>query len=385
MAPWSHLHVTPKGDVFPCCLINDDTAYLGNVNKKSLKTIWNSKLLKQLRLDMLNGVKNKSCAWCYEKEVTGEKSFRFDFNEKYSSNLTDVNNTLKDGTVENFNMRYIDIRFSNICNLKCRMCGPTFSSQWGKELNRVPAVYKLSSNMLEEIISYLETCEEIYFAGGEPLVMDEHYILLEKLLELGVKPRIRYNSNTTQLKHKNWDILELWSKFDDIYVQASIDGYGKELNYIRHPANYDNVIYTGQQYASVPSVKVHISTCIGFWNVWSLPELQEDLVDKKVILNYESFFGQCLIHPRWFSTKILPQNIKDKICIKLNDHADQLLSSNKIMPHSKFWWDMIISTMNASDDSHYWESTGRQKVKEIDKKRNEDFKSTFPHLADMLN
>jgi radical SAM protein with 4Fe4S-binding SPASM domain len=394
MAPWSHIHVTPAGNAYPCCLINGNTSVLGNVNKEPLSKIWNSEQLREIRVAMLNNQQHKSCDWCYVKERDFGLSFRHDFNEKYGNDLSLVNTTQPDGTVDEIQMRYIDVRFSNLCNLKCRMCGPTFSSQIAAENGIKPAIKRIPSNMLDEVYGYLETCEEMYFAGGEPLMMDEHYLILEKLIELGVKPRIRYNSNITKLKHKHWDILELWSHFDDIYIQASIDGFQDELTYIRHPANYDNVVKTALEYLTVPGVRIDISTCVGFWNVWSLPELHVDLYEKGVIKNYNTFRMQTMIHPQWFTAKVLPPAIKEQVTEKLLDHIDSGfvkqqeligLENGRLDRSYRDYWTGVIKYMNAEDHWDKWVSNGIQDIANKDKIRKEDFATTFPLLKGLLD
>jgi radical SAM protein with 4Fe4S-binding SPASM domain len=393
MAPWSHLHVTPAGNVYPCCLINENTSLLGNVNNTPLKEIWNSPEIKDIRLSMLANKQHKSCEWCYVKERDFGSSFRFDFNEKYGDDLSLVNSTKEDGTVEKMQMRYIDIRFSNLCNLKCRMCGPTFSSQIAAENGIKPAIKSIPNHMLDEVYGYLETCEEMYFAGGEPLMMDEHYLILEKLIELGVKPRIRYNSNITKLKHKHWDILELWSHFDDIYIQASIDGFGPELTYIRHPAKYDSIIETALKYLTVPSVRIDISTCVGFWNIWSLPELHIDLYEKGVIEHYNKFRMQAMIHPRWFTPKVLPAHIKEQVTEKINNHLTGFISqqeeiwkqNGKCDKAYRDYWTGVVNYMNAEDHYEHWVKYGIDEIKKKDEIRSENFSKTFPLLKEMLD
>ena len=388
MAPWSHLHVNPEGSVYPCCLINETTSLLGNVNKITLKDAWNSAELKNIRQAMLANKKHKSCSICYNNELIGGLSFRSDFNEKYGNNLNLVYSTQPDGTVEKIEMRYIDIRFSNLCNLKCRMCSPVFSSKIAAESGCKPAIKRIPSNMLEEVYNYLEICEEIYFAGGEPLIIDEHYLILEKLIELGVKPRIRYNSNITKLKHKHWDILELWNKFDDIYIQASIDGYKDEITYIRHPAKYENVINTALKYNTVSSVRLDITTCVGFWNIYSLPELHIDLLNRGVINHYTQFFMSWMVHPNWFTTKVLPQDIKKIVTEKLQNHIEKfILQQEKLSPTNtnyKKIWDNQIIYMNSDDHYKKWISHGIFDISQKDMLRKESFTNTFPLLAKMM-
>ena len=99
--------------------------------------------------------------------------------------------TQEDGTVEEFKMRYFDIRFSNICNFKCRTCGSEFSSQWGAEMQKNfdpkhPIVIHVDDgkgSVLEEVLTHIEHIDLAYFAGGEPLIMPEHYNILKHLYD----------------------------------------------------------------------------------------------------------------------------------------------------------------------------------------------------------
>ena len=129
MFPWLHLNATPKGDIYPCCS-NDYTTPFGNTKEITLKEAFNSDKMKQLRLDMLNERKNDICSFCYKHEEAGPYSFRNYSKEQFAKHFDSiVPTTQEDGTVEDFKMRYFDIRFSNICNFKCRTCGSEFSSQ----------------------------------------------------------------------------------------------------------------------------------------------------------------------------------------------------------------------------------------------------------------
>jgi len=133
MFPWLHLNVTPRGDIYPCCS-NDYQNPFGNTKEISLEQAFNSPKMKELRLDMLNDRKNSICNFCYKHEEAGPHSFRNYSKDNFAKYFDEiVPTTQEDGTVSEFKMRYFDIRFSNICNFKCRTCGAEFSSQWAAE------------------------------------------------------------------------------------------------------------------------------------------------------------------------------------------------------------------------------------------------------------
>ena len=133
MYPWIHLHAFPTGDAMPCCMTEHHAGNIGNCHTQTLKEIWNSPAQKQLRLDMLNGNKNPMCGRCYEQEESGFFSGRQSANKHHGHLIERVLETEPDGHYEKFELVYWDIRFSNLCNLKCRSCGHMFSSQWYKD------------------------------------------------------------------------------------------------------------------------------------------------------------------------------------------------------------------------------------------------------------
>jgi len=134
--PWIHIHTSPMGAIAPCCIgasvSNTDLA--DEVKGKRLDDLVNHDRIKQLRLDMLAGKKCSECKICYELEDAGVDSFRVTGLREYPEVAEElVTDTNIDGSLSNFEMRYFDMRFSNICNFKCRTCGQEYSSQWEQE------------------------------------------------------------------------------------------------------------------------------------------------------------------------------------------------------------------------------------------------------------
>ena len=152
MAPWVHIHTSPIGDVGPCCI---SKGRFSNSLENNLTGIVNAEGMKMLRQDMLNGVENPACTTCYNHEKQGIKSFRGWMNDRYGEYLYySLANTRKDGTLDNFKMRYFDVRFNNICNFKCRTCNSSFSSQWEQEdlKRKVPWARVLPRNNKKEFL-----------------------------------------------------------------------------------------------------------------------------------------------------------------------------------------------------------------------------------------
>ena len=274
MFPWMHLNVTPKGDIYPCCSNNYSTPY-GNTKEITLEKAFNLPEMKELRLNMLNDKPSKICEFCYKHEEAGPHSFRNyskDHFAKYYDELIPM--TQEDGTVDDFKMRYFDIRFSNICNFKCRTCGAEFSSKWAQE-NRHwdknhPIIMHADDNkgkLLEEVLTHIDHIDLAYFAGGEPLITEEHYVMLEEMIRRGkTNITLRYNTNASNIKYKNHDVLSLWKHFDKVELSCSIDHYGERAEWIRSGTDWGVVETNLLTFRTLKYVSFQINTVFSIFN-----------------------------------------------------------------------------------------------------------------------
>ena len=184
MIPWTHIHGFPTGEAYPCCL-GEMQHPIGNMRTNTLEEIWNGDAYKDMRQNMLNDNSCKECTRCYEQEEQGFFSMRNSSNKHFGHHIDKVDQ----GVNPDFKLVYWDIRFSNQCNMKCRSCGPMFSSLWyddhvkmhGKAPNhkRIEWAGKNKNDIWEQMIPHIDCIEQIYFAGGEPLIMQEHYNILK--------------------------------------------------------------------------------------------------------------------------------------------------------------------------------------------------------------
>ena len=204
MLPWMHLHAFPDGRAYPCCFAQDQYP-VGDLNKNSMAEVFNNDKMKKLRKNMLNGITNKECTKCYDQEKSGFFSLRYSSNKHFGHNIGLVDSTQPDGTAD-FVMKYWDIRFSNLCNMACRSCGTWFSSNWyedHKKLTGAPPphakimkVGRSTNDMWEQMLESFDYAEQFYFAGGEPLIMEEHYRILKELDKRKMyHVRLQYNTN----------------------------------------------------------------------------------------------------------------------------------------------------------------------------------------------
>lgn len=387
MFPWVHLNATPKGDVYPCCS-NDYTTPVGNTKEQTLKQIFNSPKMKELRVDMLSERKNKICDFCYKHEEAGPHSFRNYSKEHFSKYFDEVvPTTQKDGTVDDFKMRYFDIRFSNICNFKCRTCGSEFSSQWGAEMQKNfdpkhPIVIHVDDDkgtVLEEVLTHIEHIDLAYFAGGEPLITDEHYTMLEEMIRLGrTDITLRYNTNASNIKYKKHDILDLWKHFKKIELSCSVDHYGERAEWLRKGTDWAKVEENLLTFRELDYVSFQMNTVFSIFNYPTIGEFYEYLRKKNIVRRNDWYHSLYLaVHPSYYCAKSLPKELKEVAkqkalaWAKYNEEDGTSLSR------------LVVDAVNFAGDKDQWQDTRKeflQHTASMDRIRDENFWKVFPEL-----
>ena len=332
-APWMHLNFEPDGKVIPCCLTSSHQYFLGDLNTDSIEEIWNSSNMKKLRLQFLNGEKPEICHKCFDEEKLTGLSTRTNYNKDFSNVLEKIPNiTLEDGTCEELDLQYWDFRFSNLCNFKCRSCGPRYSSSWVPDAKKLgitdqQKVWNIESinkktnfNFLNNQISKVKG---IYFAGGEPLLMDEHWYILDKLIEnnrLDVK--LSYNTNCSTLTYGKKHIIDYWKQWElgKLEVWPSIDEIGKRAELLRSGTIWNKIEKNLEELTKYDNIDLRPAITVGAWNVYRLPEIISYLTDLGVIrhrTNFDIFFINLIIDPDHYSINILPDKFKKDIAEKL--------------------------------------------------------------------
>ncbi len=359
--PWLGMGVRSVGDLRYCChaqsspeqgLLRDESGKCLNLKDNALAAGKNAPLLKQVRLAMLNGERPSGCDRCYREEDAGIQSRRQSEKLSWAEHNIDLfrRHTEEDGTVQEqlFPLRYLDLRFGNKCNLKCRMCGPTESDKWyeltpkvwdgtttfkdgqrklkivqnekgqyGLEVN--PYQWYASEKFWLELEKYLPRLQRIYLAGGEPLLIDAQFDFLEQCIKLGYAKNItlEYNSNITALTPK---ILRIWSQFRKVEIGMSIDGIGPINDYIR----------SGSQWAKIEHNLRVLDGAEGYFKLWwactvqiynflHLPETMHWIIKNdferinQSNLGREIFTPHPLTHPTFLAITTFPEASKHKI------------------------------------------------------------------------
>lgn len=338
--PWVHLHVSQNGRVSPCC---NNNRYLGNVREQSIKSVWSGGEFNALREQFRNDLPDKRCSHCYNIEKSGKESLRQISNKKYHKDILRVEKN-------DPHPIYLDIRFSNICNFKCKTCWHGNSSAWFEEGSKRNAagerIIKAFTNNFDELTGYLNEVEEIYFAGGEPLIMEEHYVLLTQIEQQQLfNINIRYNTNFSILNFKEKNVLNIWKQLKRVHVSASIDAAFELGETIREGFNWEQFIENRKQMLSVcPEVYFEITPTVSSLNINHLPELHQYLVNQN-LLDINHIYLNILERPTHFNIQKISTEEKTIATAHLKKHIEWLrANSASIQVVEDF--ENIISYMN---------------------------------------
>ena len=390
--PWMHLHAYPDGRAYPCCF-GFDPYPVGDLNKDSMETVFNGPKMKQLRSNMLSGVKSKECGKCYDQEKSGFFSLRLSSNKHFGHNIPLVHNTLPDGKAD-FVMKYWDIRFSNLCNMACRSCGTWFSSNWyedHKKLNGGPPnhakiirVGRSTNDIWEQMLEQFEHTEQFYFAGGEPIIMEEHYRILKELDRRKMyHVRLIYNTNFSKTKFKDIDVFELWNKFDSVSIGASLDAEGDRAELMRKGTVWSEILTNRKRMMEIcPRVDFYISPTVGLINSLHVTDFHKSWVEQGLI-NPQDFNFNLLQYPSWQRMDILPHEYKEQIKEKYNEHIKWLKTQDGLTRATK-GYESGLDWMFSNDNQKKLDSFFA-KTRQYDKIRNEDTLKVFPEWKELFD
>jgi len=390
MYPWMHFHAYPTGSAYPCCQADMEFP-LGNMRKNTIQEIWNQGPMKKMRIQMLNEQPVSACSRCYEQESVGLVSGRKSANKHHGHHIDRIHETQPDGTLEKFELTYWDIRFSNLCNLSCRSCGHIFSSSWyqdqvklagpdWKKANKVlNYAGRFETDAWDQLVDHMDHVEQIYFAGGEPLLMEEHYNILDELVRRKkFNVRLIYNTNFTHTHLKDRSVFEYWKLFDSVSIGASLDGSKHYGEYIRKGTEWSKIEQNRIDMMKIcPNVDFYISPTLSILNAWHLPDFHRDWVNRGFI-KPQDLNVNILQDPPHYRIDIAPIKYKQQLRIKYEEHIDWLNNQDPLGRASE-GFKSAINFMMATDNTHLIDTFWR-KTHELDAIRLEQVLDVIPEL-----
>jgi MoaA/NifB/PqqE/SkfB family radical SAM enzyme len=370
--------VGTDGNINPGC-VADHRFPLGNINNDSIDNITQSEKFTQFRNWMSQGYRPVACQTCYIKEDNNIVSPRINCNP--NEQIIDITS--------------LDIRLNNICNFKCRMCSEYFSSAiqqetikiYGKNAKLGHEQNLLTTPMLVEKSSQFDAIdpyitdklETIFFAGGEPLMTNEHYRILDKLIDIKhTNLYLIYSTNLSKLSYKNLNVIDYWNQFSNVTVNASIDASDDVAEYVRHGTVWTDIVENIRiikKYA--PNVHLKIASTVSFLTIENLIKLQSNWINEK-LFDPDDLQLSVLIIPHYLSPAALPVHHKERLRNIILKHVDTL-DEIKV---AKQWQDVLSFMMN-NDYTHSLNDF-IQRTKVLDIHRNESFVDAFPEFKDLL-
>jgi len=378
--PWIHFHSWPDKRVFPCCVADSTMPVANLADGDDLLSVMNSPAYRQMRLDMLQDKPVAACKRCYDIEQLGTWTLRQSHNTwakqayfepgklpgKRGLDYPDaVRDTAADGSISQFKMRYMDIRFGNLCNMKCRSCGPSCSSQWAQEHEAQHGIASLRDNFgitrsvvssnddgqfMQKLLPYLDDVQEVYFAGGEIIIQPEHYACLDYWISRGITRQVdlTYTTNFSNFRYKDRNLLQLWQQFPRLKIWASLDADGDLAEIIRSGTDWSKIEQNLRELRqAVPHAQLRITPTISIWNVWHFADFYDRLIDQGLMdLGAPRF--NLATNPWWSNIMILPQFAKDQLHARYEQSYQRYADHPEIANGFKMiMYNLSVGTPNA--------------------------------------
>jgi MoaA/NifB/PqqE/SkfB family radical SAM enzyme len=388
--PWVSLETSPVGTVRPCCLaeeeIVDDAGNKFDLNTASFTGIQNSKYMKDLRQQFLEKKQPQTCRKCWREERAGRTSKRMHTLDRLKHMLPDQSWTQDAKT-----LMFLDLKLGNICNLKCRICGSWSSSTFAaEEINWMPPDQRKTSQHYEmlragawprenpvfwkEIDQVVDQIRYIEFTGGEPFMIQEHFDMLQGIVDRGIahQVEIHYNTNGTQLPEQAENI---WRHFKLVEIAFSIDDVGTRFEYQRSNAVWSEVISNIEQFRLMRNrhrnIQLQVCSTVNVFNVCYLEELANWIDTQQFNFVYWNMMHEAY----YFSINTLPTTAKTAIA--------EILKTAKVSQKHQSEFTRIVDFMNngASLDGDIL----RMRIADLDRKRNQNLSTVQPEFANLIN
>jgi sulfatase maturation enzyme AslB (radical SAM superfamily) len=227
----------------------------------------------------------------------------------------------------------------------------------------------------------IDECKIIYFAGGEPLLMQEHWMILDRLVELKMfNVKLKYNINASKLSHGGKNIFDYWKQFDYVRVYSSIDDIGARAEYQRYGTDWPvmvNNLHKINEYFG----ELTIAPAVTVFNALYLEELVEymDANFTGVGIDVNYCFG-----PGQFNPYILPLELRKEIVAKLEAILSKKYKNIKALNRFAAVAKNIMNPSTLSGSVHgvlFLRKLFVEKTAKLDAIRGQSFDATYPELA----
>ena len=387
--PWISLEASPVGTVRPCCLADDEIVdnsdHKFELSTANFADIQNSNHMRRLRQQFLDGEQPQTCRKCWTEERAGRTSKRM-----HTLDRLKHMGISSEWTQDAKPLMFLDLKLGNICNLKCRICGSWSSSQFATEeiaflpkdeqkkshaytMLRAGAWPRDNPQFWDQIDSVLNDIRYIEFTGGEPFMIEEHFAMLQGMVDRGIahNVEIHYNTNGT---HYPEQAESIWQHFKTVEIAFSIDDVGPRFEYQRSNADWNNVQSNIEKFFALKrylpnTIQLQVCTTVNIFNVRYIGEVAEWSANHAFDFVYWN-----MMHDAWyFSIACLPDSAKQAISAYLDGvDTEYRVEFNRIRD---------FMNNGASTDGFMT----RMKIRDLDQKRNTDLSTMAPELAQLIN
>lgn len=378
---WTHQFIGLGGKIQPCCRFKNSEIPKNFIigPQKTGKDLFLSPYMNDIRARMLRGEKINGCTRCYQEESAGKnKSLRQIYNEaEYINENLDIKNP---------EISYLELCSSNLCNLRCRMCWPSYSTNWNKDWKNLTGdshnyIYNLDPSKIDSIGKKIK---HIKMTGGEPFLIKEYQEVLQRIVDLGVASQVYLNYSTNLTIEPTDKLLKLWEQFKYIEISASLDGIGPVIEYVRFPTKWEKVKKVTRKLLSLEKsmdIRCGIRSTIMIYNVLDLPNIaswweEEVNTHSAKKFNENSWFNPThLDTPEQLSIRVLPMKAKKRV-------EEVLLNCkvNKTVEKSFYY---ICKYMLSKDHSNLFPAF-KDYTNKLDLLRKESFSQSLPELNKIL-
>jgi radical SAM protein with 4Fe4S-binding SPASM domain len=393
---WNHQFLGPNGNVKPCCrFVSGTIPKTNNIKNKSIAEVFTGQWQQELRTAMLTGERHPGCMKCWQEEDSGK---RLSIRQNYNRDIDLLKDLHYDLDINNPKITWLELSFNNRCNIRCRMCGPYFSTNWYQDWELVkeyipwqpadipkyikehPEPRTIDISKLDPI---LPNIRHLKMTGGEPFIMPEYKQILYKLIELDQAKHVylNYSTNLTVMPKK--ELIELWSHFKHIEFATSLDGIGPVIEYVRHPTDFktvENVVQALMELSHSMPIKVGSRPTITVYNILDIPNITNwwaEMMDKYYKEPFSNNAWLNYTHaalPDFLSLPILNWQCKDIVMEHLWDKGPT--------EKQKQNWNQLCNYMNSANLTHlipqFIDFTNK-----LDNARRESFIKTVPEFSSL--
>tara|TARA_A100001035_G_C27785324_1_gene504039 strand:+ start:397 stop:2649 length:2253 start_codon:yes stop_codon:yes gene_type:complete len=431
--PWNHLATNADGSIRMCCqMINSPfgTVYKEDgtllTGKDDITKHRNSPVWKQIRKEMMSGIDPEICKLCTNEETNGIGSKRQWTRKLYTDVYYNaVVNTEKDGSIKDtdFPITYMDLRFGNKCNLKCRSCGPTDSSLWYDDwvklhpedtrfnyrghnkvkietlpdgTNTVPDLFdpdQTYSSLWKHIMNNLDTIKRYYFTGGEPTINLKHRELLDYYIDKGTANQVTLDYNTNMAGVPS-AVFKQWKHFKQVNLGMSIDGINKHFEFIRHPGKFSTVLKNMRRVDREDGFEkliASITLTLSIQNVLHYPEMQWWMKEQNWNRIEEVIIVHNLYGPDVLNIQNLPvvykkyidkkyKNFLDRLYARWDSNVDEVAFCRRVEQRCK---SILTHMWDKEPDEVAYEGLWPW-MERLDKIRNESWQDSLSDIAQMI-